>query len=178
VRDEKMLEKLAMHDVYDIVELFNLADKCARAIEGGAWHMPPALEVEKASKTNSSDAAQGSGNNNNNNKKKKKKKKADGNNQLLVGTPTVVVAVASGGQGLCNNKCPRQVSDSDDEGARCLVHNSRCHNAEECREIKKFTEQFREQQKQQPLQGGMPSFQREDKQKVDPKEDKDKEMEF
>jgi hypothetical protein len=28
VRDEKMLEKLATHDVQDVSELFSLADKC------------------------------------------------------------------------------------------------------------------------------------------------------
>jgi hypothetical protein len=31
VRDEKMLEKLAMHDVDNVTTLFALADKCARA---------------------------------------------------------------------------------------------------------------------------------------------------
>jgi hypothetical protein len=29
------------------------------------------------------------------------------------------------------------------------VHNSTCHNAEECQEIKKLTEQYHEQLKQQ-----------------------------
>jgi hypothetical protein len=38
VRDEKMLEKLATHDVETISTLFTLADKCARAVEGRAWH--------------------------------------------------------------------------------------------------------------------------------------------
>jgi hypothetical protein len=36
VRDEKMLDKLTMHDIQDVVELFSLADKCARAVEGHA----------------------------------------------------------------------------------------------------------------------------------------------
>jgi hypothetical protein len=36
VRDEKMLEKLAMHDIQDVTELFSLVDKCARATEGRA----------------------------------------------------------------------------------------------------------------------------------------------
>jgi hypothetical protein len=31
VRDKKMLEKLAMHDIQDIAELFSMTDKCARA---------------------------------------------------------------------------------------------------------------------------------------------------
>jgi hypothetical protein len=34
VRDEKMIEKLATHDMQDVFELFNLVDKCARAAEG------------------------------------------------------------------------------------------------------------------------------------------------
>jgi hypothetical protein len=38
VRDEKMLEKLAMHDVETVPTLFALADKYARAAEGRAWH--------------------------------------------------------------------------------------------------------------------------------------------
>jgi hypothetical protein len=38
MRDEKMLKKLATHDVQDIFELFNLVDKCARAAERHAWH--------------------------------------------------------------------------------------------------------------------------------------------
>jgi hypothetical protein len=38
VRDEKMLEKLATHDVETVSTLFTMADKCARAAEGRAWH--------------------------------------------------------------------------------------------------------------------------------------------
>jgi hypothetical protein len=41
VRDEKMLEKLATHDVETIPTLFALADKCARAAKGHAWHSAP-----------------------------------------------------------------------------------------------------------------------------------------
>jgi hypothetical protein len=45
VRDEKMLEKLATHDVETVTTLFALADKCARAAEGRAWHSAPYTEV-------------------------------------------------------------------------------------------------------------------------------------
>ena len=38
VHDEKMLEKLATHEVESVTTLFTLADKCARAAEGRAWH--------------------------------------------------------------------------------------------------------------------------------------------
>jgi hypothetical protein len=41
VRDEKMLEKLATHDVETVPTLFALADKCARATEDRAWHSAP-----------------------------------------------------------------------------------------------------------------------------------------
>ena len=41
VRDEKMLEKLATHQVETVATLFALADKCARAAEGHAWHSTP-----------------------------------------------------------------------------------------------------------------------------------------
>jgi hypothetical protein len=60
---------------------------------------------------------------------------------------------------------------------QCPVHNSMCHNARECREIKKLTEQFREKQ-QQSHQDGTHSHQNEGKQKVDPEEGKDEKMEF
>jgi hypothetical protein len=45
VRDEKMLEKLATHDVETVTTLFALADKCARAAEGRAWHSAPQTRV-------------------------------------------------------------------------------------------------------------------------------------
>jgi hypothetical protein len=41
VRDENMLEKLATYDVETVTTLFALADKCARAAEGRAWHSAP-----------------------------------------------------------------------------------------------------------------------------------------
>jgi hypothetical protein len=45
VRDEKMLEKLATHDVETVSTLFALANKCARAAEGRAWHSTPQTGV-------------------------------------------------------------------------------------------------------------------------------------
>jgi hypothetical protein len=52
VRDEKMLEKLATHDIQDIFALFSLADKCAKAAEGHAWHSPVAQAAKGESKPN------------------------------------------------------------------------------------------------------------------------------
>jgi hypothetical protein len=57
------------------------------------------------------------------------------------------------------------------------VHNSTRHSAKEYQEIKKLTEQYREQLKQQ-RGNGVPSHQWEGKQKADPKEDKEDEMGF
>jgi hypothetical protein len=48
VRDEKMLEKLATHDVETVPTLFALADKCARAAEGRAWHSAPQTRVAQS----------------------------------------------------------------------------------------------------------------------------------
>jgi N-acetyl-anhydromuramyl-L-alanine amidase AmpD len=45
VRDEKMLEKLATHDVETVTTLFALVDKCARATKGRAWHSAPQIGV-------------------------------------------------------------------------------------------------------------------------------------
>jgi hypothetical protein len=89
VRDEKMLEKLATHDVQDVFELFNLVDKYARAAEGRAWHSQPAPEAGKAGKPDADAAAQSSG--------KKKKKKAGGKDKSLNGAPTAAAVAAGGG---------------------------------------------------------------------------------
>jgi hypothetical protein len=169
-----MLEKLTTHDIKDVVELFRLTDKCVRAVEGQAWHAPPALEAGKDGQPNTGAAVQGGGSKNNN------KKKAGCNNQPLVGAPTTVAAAAAGwGRGPRDDKRPRQTSDSDDGGAQCPVHISVCHNARECREIKKLTAQYREQLKQQQQrEDGAPSLQQEGKQKVDPGVDKDDDLGF
>jgi hypothetical protein len=79
VRDEKMLEKVATHDVQDVSALFSRADKCARAAEGCAWHSPAAPKSKEASKPNAGTSAQGVGG-------KGKKKKAGGS-QSLAGHP-------------------------------------------------------------------------------------------
>jgi hypothetical protein len=138
-----MLEKLATHDVQDISELFNIVDKCARAPEGCAWHSQHVPEEGKANKPNVDATAQSSG--------KTKKKKKVGSNKSLVDAPTstATVAAVGGGRCLCGDKRSWQPSGSDEGGLCCPVHNSMHYNTEECWEIKKLTEQFHEQQKQQ-----------------------------
>jgi hypothetical protein len=87
-----MLEKLTTHGIQDVSMLFSLADKCARAVEGHAWHSP-ATQPAKGESTTPSVGAQalGSGNSNGGNNKKKK----DGGNKLLAGAPTAAFFVAA-----------------------------------------------------------------------------------
>jgi hypothetical protein len=93
VRDEKMLEKLATHDVETVPTLFALADKCARAAEGRAWHSAPQAG---ATQSGGSGAVPRDG---------KKKKKKDRDYQRSRST-ALVVAATTGGQG-DRNKRPR-----------------------------------------------------------------------
>jgi hypothetical protein len=173
VRDEKMLEKLATHDIQDVSALFSLADKCTKAAEGHAWHSLAAQAAKGERKPNAEAQAQGGGSSS----KKKKKKKAGGN-QPLAGAPTAVAAAAGGGRGrLRGDKHPSQSSNSDDDSTKYPVHNSTCHTSLEYREIKKLVKQFRKKMQQQ-RQGGVPSRQWEGKQKVHSQEEKDAEMEF
>jgi hypothetical protein len=128
-----MLEKLTTHDIQDVSALFSLADKCARAVEGHAWHSPAAQETKGESTTPSAEGqAQGGGDGNGDNNKKKA-----GGNQSLAGAPIAAAAAAGGGRG---GKCPRQPSNSDDGSTKCPVHNSTRHTRAECREIKKLVE--------------------------------------
>jgi hypothetical protein len=92
VRDEKMLEKLATHDVETVTMLFALADKCARATEGRAWHSAPQTRVAQTG--GSSVVAQDD----------KKKKKNRGSGRLSSAAP--VVAATTRGRNE-RNKRPR-----------------------------------------------------------------------
>jgi hypothetical protein len=91
VRDEKMLEKLATHDVETVPTLFSLANKCARATEGRAWHSAPQTG---AAQSGGSGAVPRDG---------KKKKKKDCDYQKPRST-ALVVAAATGGRGDCNKR--------------------------------------------------------------------------
>jgi hypothetical protein len=91
VHDEKMLEKLATHDVETIPTLFALADKCAIATEGHAWHSAPQT---RAAQSGGSGAVP---------QDRKKKKKKDHKYQKPRSTALVVVAT-TGGQGDCNKR--------------------------------------------------------------------------
>jgi hypothetical protein len=125
------------------------------------------------SKPNARTQAQGGGNDNN-----KKKKKACA--KPTASQSTHRYSCSSGGWGRGGprgDKRPHQLFNSDIGNTKCSVHNSTCHTALECREIKKLAKQFCDKMQQQ-CQDGAPSRQREGKQKVDPQEEKDVEMEF
>jgi hypothetical protein len=118
VRDEKMLEKLATHDVETVPTLFALADKCARAVEGRAWHSAP--QTAAAQMGGSGAVAQDG---------KKKKKKNHGNEKPH--STALVVAAATGGRG-DRSKRPWPPRGN---GSTCPVHPNGRHSTVKCREI-------------------------------------------
>jgi hypothetical protein len=149
VRDEKMLEKLAMHDVETVTTLFALADKCARAAEGRAWHSAPQTGVAQ---TGGSGTVSQDG--------KKKNKKNRGSERPPSAAP--VVAAATGGQNE-RNKRPR--SQRGNSGS-CPVHPNSRHSAAECREIIELAKRVSEQ-REQTSKDGSPSRRRPGKERVD-----------
>jgi hypothetical protein len=86
-----MLEKLATHDVETVTTLFALADKCARAAKGRAWHSAPQTGDAQ---TGSSGAVTQDG--------KKKKKKNCGHEKPWSTAP--VIAAATGGRSEHNKR--------------------------------------------------------------------------
>jgi hypothetical protein len=78
-----MLEKLATHDVETVTTFFTLADKCARAAEGRAWHLVPQTGATQMG--GSGATTQGGG---------KKKKKNRGHDRSQSGAP--VAAAVTG----------------------------------------------------------------------------------
>jgi hypothetical protein len=149
VRDEKILEKLATHDVETVPTLFALADKCARAAEGRAWHSAPQT---RAAQSGGSGAVPRDG---------KKKKKKDRDYQRPRST-TLVVAAATGGRGDRNKRPWLQRGNS----GSCPVHPNGHHSATECREIIDLTKHVSERREQSPKDGSPPRRQP-GKEKVD-----------
>jgi hypothetical protein len=93
VRDEKMLEKLATHDVETVTTLFALVDKCAKAAEGRAWHSAPQTGVAQ---TGGSDGVTQDD--------KKKKKKNRGHERPQTDAPVITAATEGWNE---RNKRPR-----------------------------------------------------------------------
>jgi hypothetical protein len=134
-----MLEKLAKHDVETITTLFALADKCARAAEGRAWHSVPHTG---AAQTGGSGAVTQDG------KKKKKKNRS----HEKPSSATRVVAAATGSQNE-RNKRPR--SQRGNNGS-CPVHPNSRHSAAECREIIELVKRVSERREQTFRDGSSP----------------------
>jgi hypothetical protein len=109
-----MLEKLATYDVETVTTLFTLADKCARATEGRAWHSAPQTGVTQTG--GSGATTKGGG---------KKKKKNRGHYRPQSGAP--VATAAAGGRDE-RSKHPRQ--QGSDSGS-CPVHPNSRHSASE-----------------------------------------------
>jgi hypothetical protein len=149
VRDEKMLEKLATHDVETVPTLFALANKCARTVEGCAWHSAPQTG---SAQSGGSGAVPRDG---------KKKKKKDRDYQQLRST-ALVIAAATGGRGDCNKRPRPQRGNS----GSCLVHPNGRHSAAECREIIDLTKRVSER-REQSSKDGSPPRRRPGKEKVD-----------
>jgi hypothetical protein len=139
VRDEKILEKLATHDVETVTTLFALADKCARAAEGRAWHSAPQTGVAQ---TGGSGAVSQDG--------KKKKKKNRGSERPSYAAP--VVAAATGGRNECNKRPRPQRGNS----GSCLVHPNSRHSVAECHEIIKLVKHVSERREQTSKDGSPP----------------------
>jgi hypothetical protein len=148
VRDEKMLEKLATHDVETITTLFVLADKCARAVEGRAWHSAPQTGVAQTG---------GSGVVTQNSKKKKKNR---GHERPSSAAP--VVTAATGGRNE-RNKRPRP---QEGNSGSCPLHPNSRHSATECREIIKLAKRVSER-REQTSKDGSPPRHRPGKERVD-----------
>ena len=124
-----MLEKLATHEVESVTMLFSLADKCARAAEGRAWHSAPQDGDAKAG--GSGATAQGGG------KKKKNKNRSRGEPHPggpVSAAAAPAAAAAAGGQN-AQGKRPRPHGGN---GGSWPVHPTTRHNATNCREIQKL----------------------------------------
>jgi hypothetical protein len=124
--------------VETVSTLFALADKCARAAEGRAWHSAPQIGVAQ---TGGSGAIPQDG---------KKKKKGRGHEKPR--STALVVAATTGGR-RDHNKRPRPQRGNS---GSCPVHPNSCHSATECREIIDLTKRVSERREQSPRDGSPP----------------------
>jgi hypothetical protein len=148
VRDEKMLEKLATHDVETVSTLFALADKCAKDAEGRAWHSAPHTGATQMS---------GSGAVPRDDNKKKK-----GRGREKPRSTALVIAAATWGRG-DHNKRPRPQRGNS---GSCPIHPNSRHSATECREIIDLTKRVSER-RERSSKDGSPPRRRPGKERVD-----------
>jgi hypothetical protein len=151
VRDEKMLEKLARHDMETVPTLFALVDKYARAIEGRAWHSAPQTG---AAQSGGSGAVP---------RDDKKKKKNHGYERPQFPASTVAAATRERGE---HNKRPRPQGGNN---GSCPVHPNAHHSALECREIIKLAKCVSER-REQSSNDSSPPHRRPGKERVDDEE--------
>jgi hypothetical protein len=153
LRDKKMLEKLATHDVETVPTLFALANKCARAAEGRAWHSAPQAG---AAQPGGSGAIP---------RDEKKKKKEDRGYQKPQSTALVVAATTRGQGDRNKHPLPRRGNSGS-----CPIHLNGRYSAAECREIidlvKRVSERISER-REQSSKDGSPPRRRPSKEKVD-----------
>jgi hypothetical protein len=147
VPDEKML-KLATHDVETVTTVFALADKCARAAEGRAWHSAPQTGVAH---TGGSGAVAQDG------KKKKKNRGLEKSSSAAL-----VVAATIWGR----NKRSKRPRPQRGNSGSCPVHPNSCHSIEECREIIELAKHVSER-REQTSRDGSPPRRRPSKERVD-----------
>ena len=129
VRDQKMLEKPAVHQVESVTTLFALADKCARAAEGRAWHSAPQARAAQTGGPGS--AAHCSDD-----------EESHGVDTPQSGTP--VAAIAPGGRNSRGKRPRQQGRDSEP----CPVHPGSHHSASECCEIQKLAKHVSKRREQ------------------------------
>jgi hypothetical protein len=139
VRDEKMLEKLATHDVETVTTLFALADKCARAAEGRAWHSAPQTGVAQ---TGGSGAVAQDG--------KKKKKKNCGSERPSSAAPVVAAVIG------CRSECNKRPRPQRGNSGSCPIHPNSRHSATEWREIIELAKRVSERCEQTSKDGSPP----------------------
>jgi hypothetical protein len=133
-----MLEKLATHDVETITTLFALADKCARAAEGRAWHSAPQTGVAQTG---------GSGAVIQDSKKKKKNRR----HEKPQSTALIITSATEGRSE--RNKRPRPQGGNS---GSCPVHPNSRHSASECREIIKLAKRVSKRHEQTSKDGSPP----------------------
>jgi hypothetical protein len=123
--------------VETVSTLFTLADKCARAAEGRAWHSAPQTGVDQVG---------GTGPVSQNGKKKKNR----GYEKPQFAAPTVATTTRGRGK---HNKRPRPQGGNS---GSCPVHPNALHSALECREIIKLTKRVSERHEQSSKDGSSP----------------------
>ena len=134
-----------------------MADKCAKAAEGRAWHSSPQDRDAKAG--GSGATAQGGG--------KKKENKNGSHGEPQPGGPAIAAAApatsaAARGQN-AHGKRPRPQGGS---GCSCPVHPTARHNAADCREIQKLAKQVGGRREQSSKDFSPPPRQRSGKEKA------------